>query len=126
MSRGINIYSKITQDILELAELAGNNSTINPELYEKYDVKRGLRDNNGKGVLTGLTEISEIQAFAREGDLAVPAEGKLFYRGIDIEQIISGIMEEKRFGFEEVTYLLLYGAPPSEDQLSIFTKILAG
>lgn len=126
MSRGINIYSKITQDILELAELAGNNSTINPELYEKYDVKRGLRDNNGKGVLTGLTEISEIQAFAREGDLAVPAEGKLFYRGIDIEQIISGIMEEKRFGFEEVTYLLLYGALPSEDQLSKFTKILAG
>jgi citrate synthase len=107
MNRGRNNYSKITQDIVELAELASNKSRINPELYEKFDVKRGLRDINGKGVLTGLTEISEIQAFTKDGDLTVPAEGKLFYRGIDIEQIISGIIKEKRFGFEEVTYLLL-------------------
>jgi citrate synthase len=126
MNRGRNNYSKITQDIVELAELASNKSRINPELYEKFDVKRGLRDINGKGVLTGLTEISEIQAFTKDGDLTVPAEGKLFYRGIDIEQIISGIIKEKRFGFEEVTYLLLYGALPSENQLRKFTKILTG
>lgn len=126
MNSSKNKYSKITQDIVHLAELACNTSTISPELYEKYEVKRGLRDINGKGVLTGLTEISEIQAFIKEGDLTVPAEGKLFYRGIDIEQIISGIMKEKRFGFEEVTYLLLYGALPSENQLSKFTQILAG
>lgn len=126
MGRRKNDYSMITQDIVELTELSCGNSRINPELYEKYDVKRGLRDNNGKGILTGLTEISEIQAFTREGDLTIPAEGKLFYRGIDIEHIISGIIKEKRFGFEEVTYLLLYGSLPSENQLSRFTKILAG
>lgn len=126
MARIKNEYSKVTQEIVELAELACKNSSINPELYEKYDVKRGLRDNNGKGVLTGLTEISEIQAFAREGDLTVPAEGKLYYRGIDIEQIISGIINEKRFGFEEVTYLLLYGVLPTREQLKQFTGILAG
>jgi citrate synthase len=120
------MYSSITQDVVEMAELVSNNSRINPELYEKYEVKRGLRDINGKGVLTGLTEISEIQAFVKEGDLTVPAEGKLFYRGIDVEHIISGIMKEKRFGFEEVTYLLLYGALPSIDQLKKFTGILAG
>ena len=126
MNRRKNNYSEITPDIAELAELAESNSRINPELYERYEVKRGLRDINGKGVLTGLTEISEIQAFAKEGDMTVPAEGKLFYRGIDIEQIISGIMKEKRFGFEEVTYLLLYGALPTENQLRKFTEILSG
>ena len=126
MARRKNEYSKITKDIVELAELASDNSRIDPDLYEKYEVKRGLRDRNGKGVLTGLTEISEIQAFSREGDLTIPAEGKLYYRGVDIEQVISGIMKEKRFGFEEVTYLLLYGVLPTEEQLSKFTKILAG
>jgi citrate synthase len=126
MYRSNNQYSKITQDIVELTELACNMSRINQELYEKYDVKRGLRDINGKGVPTGLTEISEIQAFIQDGDKSVPAEGKLFYRGIDVEQIISGIIKEKRFGFEEVTYLLLYGTLPSENQLKKFNKILAG
>lgn len=126
MYRSNNQYSKITQDIIELAELASNMSRIDQELYEKYDVKRGLRDINGKGVPTGLTEISEIQAFTKVGDISEPAEGKLFYRGIDVEQIISGIIKEKRFGFEEVTYLLLYGALPSANQLKKFNQILAG
>jgi citrate synthase len=121
-----NAYSEITRDIIELTELCKSKSMIDPELYAKYEVKRGLRDINGKGVLTGLTEISEIQSFAKEGDQVVPTEGKLFYRGIDVEQIISGIMREKRFGFEEVTYLLLFGELPTEDELSRFTDILAG
>ena len=126
MNKYNNKYSQITKDIVELSELCKNNSKIDPEFYGKFEVKRGLRDVNGKGVLTGLTEISEIQAFAREGDQMVPADGKLYYRGIDIEQIISGIMKEKRFGFEEVTYLLLYGELPSETQLKKFSSILAG
>ncbi len=126
MKKFENQYSEITQDIVELAELCRRKSTIDPEFYGKFEVKRGLRDVNGKGVLTGLTEISEIQAFAKEGDQMVPAEGKLFYRGIDVEQIISGIIKEKRFGFEEVTYLLLYGELPSENKLRSFTDILAG
>lgn len=121
-----NAYSEITRDIIELTELCKSKSMIDPELYAKYEVKRGLRDINGKGILTGLTEISEIQSFAKEGDQVVPTEGKLFYRGIDVEQIISGIMREKRFGFEEVTYLLLFGELPTEDELSRFTDILAG
>ena len=126
MTRKKNSYSEITQDIVELAELCEKNSTINPELYARYEVKRGLRDVNGRGVLTGLTEISEIQAFAKEGDQLIPAEGKLYYRGIDIEQIIAGIVKEKRYGFEEVTYLLLYGELPTEEELNKFTELLAG
>ncbi len=126
MNKYRNEYSEITQDIIELAELCRDKSKIDPEFYSKFDVKRGLRDVNGKGVLTGLTEISEIQAFEKEGDQMVPAEGKLFYRGIDVEKIISGIIREKRFGFEEVSYLLLYGELPSENQLKKFTEILAG
>ncbi len=121
-----NSYSEITQDIVNLAGLCKEKSVIDPELYSRYDVKRGLRDINGKGVLTGLTEISEIQAFSKEGDQLVPAEGKLFYRGIDVEQIISGIIKEKRFGFEEVSYLLLFGELPGTEQLRKFTDILAG
>ncbi len=126
MNKYKNQYSEITQDIIELADLCREKSKIDPEFYGKFDVKRGLRDVNGKGVLTGLTEISEIQAFEKEGDQMVPAEGKLFYRGIDVEKIITGIMQEKRFGFEEVSYLLLYGELPSKDQLKKFTEILAG
>jgi len=126
MTRKKNSYSEITQDIVELAELCEKNSTINLELYARYEVKRGLRDVNGRGVLTGLTEISEIQAFAKEGDQLIPAEGKLYYRGIDIEQIIAGIVKEKRYGFEEVTYLLLYGELPTEEELNKFTELLAG
>jgi citrate synthase len=121
-----NSYSEITPDIIKLTELCKSKSMIDPELYGKYDVKRGLRDINGKGVLTGLTEISEIQSFIREGDQLIPTEGKLFYRGIDVEQIIAGIMKEKRFGFEEVTYLLLFGELPSKDELDKFIEILAG
>ncbi|HHU05765.1 MAG TPA: citrate/2-methylcitrate synthase [Clostridiales bacterium] len=126
MTRKKNSYSEITQDIVELSVLCEKNSMIDPELYARYEVKRGLRDVNGRGVLTGLTEISEIQAFAKEGDQLIPAQGKLYYRGIDIEQIISGIMDEKRYGFEEVTYLLLYGELPTEEELKKFTQILAG
>lgn len=121
-----NSYSEITPDIIKLTELCKSKSMIDPELYGKYDVKRGLRDINGKGVLTGLTEISEIQSFIREGDQLIPTEGKLFYRGIDVEQIIAGIMKEKRFGFEEVTYLLLFGELPTKDELDRFIEILAG
>ncbi len=121
-----NSYSEITPDIIELTDLCQKNSRINPELYGKYEVKRGLRDINGKGVLTGLTEISEIQSFAKEGDQLVPTEGRLFYRGIDVEQIVSGVIEEKRFGFEEVSYLLLFGELPTEEELKRFKDILAG
>lgn len=120
----MNKYTEITPELRDLADLCKQNTTINPELYAKYDVKRGLRDISGKGVLTGLTEICEILSYTIVDNDYVPCEGKLFYRGIDVEQIISGFIKDNRFGFEEVTYLLLFGELPTEDKLENFKKML--
>ncbi len=120
-----NDYSEITRDIIELTDICREKSRIDPDLYGKYDVKRGLRDINGKGVLTGLTEISEIQSFIKVGDQLVPTEGKLFFRGIDVEDIIAGTMKDNRYGFEEASYLLLFGDLPTKYQLGNFTSLLA-
>ncbi|WP_097014103.1 citrate/2-methylcitrate synthase [Anaerocolumna aminovalerica] len=119
-----NPFSNITPDILELTELCKRNSNINPELYVKYDVKRGLRDVSGKGVLTGLTEIAEVRSYTIVDSELVPCEGKLFYRGIDVEEIVDGFISENRFGFEEVTYLLLFGQLPDKNELQKFTTLL--
>ena len=118
-------YLEITPEIMELTELCLESSTIDPELYSRYEVNRGLRDIHGKGVLTGLTEISEMQAFDMVDGKKTPCEGKLFYRGINVEQLIDGFVEEKRFGFEESTYLLIFGKLPTQKQLSDFTELLA-
>ncbi len=120
-----NPYCEITPELLDLASLCEKNSQIEPELYAKYDVKRGLRDLNGKGVLTGLTEISEICSSKEVDGKSIPCEGKLYYRGIDIEEIVGGSIREKRFGFEEVTYLLLFGDLPNKKQLDDFTRLLS-
>ena len=96
-----NNYSEITQQIREEAALCLQNGKIDPELYGKYQVNRGLRDINGKGVLTGLTEISDIVASVEKDGKSVPCEGELYYRGIDIRQLVDGFMSEDRFGFEE-------------------------
>ena len=121
-----NPYSVITQEILDLSELCRKGSAIDPALYEKLDVKRGLRDINGKGVLAGLTEISEIQSsMVDESGSTIPCEGKLFYHGINIKDLVSGFIREKRFGFEEAVYLLLFGQLPSERQLKDFSALLA-
>lgn len=120
----MNKYTEIIPEILELAELCRKNTVIDPELYMKYDVKRGLRDVSGKGVLTGLTEICEILSYTIVDNDYVPCEGKLYYRGVDVEEIIQGFMKENRFGFEEVTYLLLFGELPKNEQLQEFTKLL--
>ncbi len=118
-------FSKYSQDIMELTKMASKSDIINPKLYEKYDVKRGLRDINGNGVVCGLTEISEIVAFGRdeEGN-KIPADGQLFYRGYDIRELVKGAAG-RRFAFEEATYLLLFGHLPSAAQLSRFCEILA-
>ncbi len=117
-------YSEILPEILELTEKYKNNRIIDPALYAKYEVKRGLRDINGKGVLTGLTEISEIQSIRREGDIELPCEGKLFYRGIDVEKLVEGSKKTKRYAFEEATYLLLFGELPTKEELDLFIKLL--
>ncbi|MBK5243745.1 MAG: citrate/2-methylcitrate synthase [Eubacteriaceae bacterium] len=118
------IFSEITPEIIAYSELCTKNSTIETELYKKFKVNRGLRDLEGNGVLTGLTEISEIQAFTFENGVKIGKEGKLFYRGINVENLVNGFVEEKRFGFEEVTYLLLFGDLPDRKELTDFTKIL--
>ncbi len=120
-----NRFTEITPEIQALAELCKENGSINPELYTKYEVKRGLRDINGKGVLAGLTEISEVRSYTIVDSEMIPCEGKLFYRGVDIDEIVSGFIREKRFGFEEVTYLLLFGDLPNHEQLDTFKKMLA-
>lgn len=107
---------------------------IDPTLYTKYDVKRGLRDINGKGVMAGLTEISEIYAYKLDDEgnylpdeqgRQIPDEGRLYYRGIDVEDVVAGFMEENRFGFEETAYLLLFGELPNKAQLEQFNGVLA-
>ncbi len=120
-----NPYSLITPEISELSALFESNSRIEPALYDKYDVKRGLRDLNGKGVLTGLTVISEIVSSTTVDGKEGPCEGKLYYRGIDVEKLVEGFISENRFGFEEVAYLLLFGKLPDGDQLDKFNEILA-
>ena len=124
MSSNYN-FSKITPDIVSLSELCRKNDGIDPELYTKYDVKRGLRDLNGKGVLAGLTEISEIISSKEVDGQTVPCDGELYYRGYNINDLVAGFTNEKRFGFEEITYLLLFGELPTSEQLNSFSDILA-
>ncbi|MFY9198013.1 MAG: citrate/2-methylcitrate synthase [Acutalibacteraceae bacterium] len=118
-------FSAITPQINDLTELCVENSTIDTALYTKYDVKRGLRDVNGKGVLTGLTEISEIISNKDVDGQSVPCEGQLSYRGYNIEDIISGSHSNGNFAFEESTYLLLFGKLPTQKELYDFKQLLA-
>lgn len=124
MNRADSKFSQIKPEIKELADLCVKNSNIDPELYAKYDVKRGLRDISGRGVLTGLTEIAEVHSYTIRDAEYVPCEGKLFYRGIDIEDIVSGFLKDDRPGFEETTYLLLFGELPTRQQLDDFNRLL--
>lgn len=122
----LNKYSEITPAVAALAKQAVDCSAIDPELYRLYDVKRGLRDLNGNGVLTGLTKISDIRAFNMVDGEKCPADGELFYRGYRIEDLVNGFLADERFGFEEVAYLLLFGHLPDRSALEQFQSILAG
>lgn len=118
-------FSNVTPEIVEFTEICQKNGNIDPELYTKYDVKRGLRDINGKGVLAGLTEISEIISSKTVDGKSVPCEGELYYRGYNINDLVNGFIGKRRFGFEEITYLLLLGELPNEEQLEKFKRIIA-
>ena len=118
-------FSKVTPRIEELAAYCTGNSNIAPDLYLEHNVYCGLRDLNGKGVLTGLTEISEIVSKRKnEKGEEEPCEGELYYRGINVKDIIKGFMKDNRFGFEETTFLLLFGKLPDKKELESFTKLL--
>ena len=100
------------------------NHRIDPLLYQKYDVKRGLRDASGKGVLTGLTEISDVCAYDFVDEQKVPADGRLYYQGVDVRELIEGL-GDKKFGFEETCYLLLFGKLPSTRELQGFISLMS-
>ena len=118
-------FSRITPTLELMAETARKNSRIDPALYEKYAVKRGLRDLSGEGVLTGLTEISEIVSKKKLPDgTSVPCDGELYYRGVNIEDLIRGFVADNRPGFEETVYLLLFGCLPNAETLKKFRRIL--
>lgn len=114
-------YSAITPELLRLTETLERNGVIDRELYDLYRVNRGLRDLNGNGVLTGLTEISEVNGRDPEGK---PIEGELYYRGYPIRDLVRGFLSEGRYGFEEITYLLLFGSLPNRTQLGDFERLL--
>ena len=117
-------YSANTPEINRLAEKMVGNSAIDTDLYTKYNVKRGLRDIDGKGVLTGLTNISTILQNKEVDGKLVPCDGELYYRGYNVNDIIDGILEDDRFGFEEVVYLLLFGEMPNDAELNSFKDLL--
>ena len=120
-----SIFFDITPEIEELALKCETNNEIDKELYTKYEVKRGLRDLNGKGVLAGLTNISDVCASKIVDGKSVPCEGNLYYRGYNIKDIVKGFLDAKHPGFEETTYLLLFGELPTKEQLRDFQDMLA-
>ncbi|MBQ7506698.1 MAG: citrate/2-methylcitrate synthase [Lachnospiraceae bacterium] len=118
-------FSAITPEIMSLSKLCSHASSIDPELYTKYDVKRGLRDLNGRGVLVGLTEISDVNAKKLVNGELVPCDGELYYRGINVQDLVRGIPSDSHFGYEETAYLLLTGNLPKEAELKDFCALLA-
>lgn len=118
-------YSEITPYIKEMAELSNKHNGIEPEMYAHHKVNRGLRDMNGNGVVTGLTEVSKIKAkeLNAEGEF-VPCEGQLYFRGINVRDLVAGFRTDDRFGFEETVYLLLFSELPNTAQLERFEKEL--
>lgn len=115
---------EMPDSVRKLAELCVKNDKIAPELYAKYDVKRGLRDLQGKGVVAGLTEISEICSVKTIDGREEPAPGELYYRGYNIKDLVKGFINDDRFGYEETAYLLLFGELPDENQMKEFNEIL--
>lgn len=120
-----NYFSEITPEIIRLSNASKDAGIIDTELFVKYEVKRGLRDLNGKGVLAGLTNISDVRANKIVNGEQIPTHGRLFYRGYDVKDLIDGCTKENRFGFEEITYLLLFNKLPNDQELSDFSKLLS-
>ncbi len=114
-----NEMDNIRNEIEQLQDILDHNRRIDKNLYLEYDVKRGLRDASGKGVLTGLTEISDVVAFDLIDGNKVPCDGRLYYQGVNVVDFIKGL-GDRRFGFEEATYLLIFGKLPTKSQLDSF------
>jgi len=117
------LSERLDEQFDRLVQECMSSSAIDLGLYQEYDVKRGLRDSTGKGVLTGLTEISDVTGYNVVEGVKEPADGRLYYQGYDINSLIGTDME-KRFSFEETTYLLLFGMLPTASQLKVFIDVL--
>ena len=113
----------VDEKVQKLVEYSMKSGQIDVDLYAEYDVKRGLRDSSGKGVLTGLTEISDVVSFGYIDGEKVPIDGELYYQGVNVEDLVRG-EANRRFAFEETTYLLLFGKLPTRQQLREFIDIL--
>lgn len=121
----MNSFSQITPYIEKMAKVSDESNHILPEMYKEHNVFRGLRDTEGKGVVTGLTEISFIKSKeVKEDGTSVPCEGQLSYRGIDINDLVEGFMNDDRFGFEETVFLLLFSHLPNKAELEEFKETL--
>lgn len=116
---------EITPEILYLSKMCEDSNAIEKELYFKHNVKRGLRDLDGRGVIAGLTNISDVCASRDEDGVRIPIEGNLYYRGYNIKDLVKGFLADGHYGFEEMTYLLLFGELPTANELSAFTNMLA-
>lgn len=115
----------VTEEIEMLTAKCVKNTTIDTGLYSEYDVKRGLRDINGNGVRAGLTKVSRINASKIVDGKTVPCDGELFYRGYNVKDLTDGFLSDSRYGFSEMTYLLLFGELPNKEELAIFSKAMA-
>ena len=109
----------------QYADICRQSTTLPYELYDEYQVKKGLRDKNGDGVRAGLTNISRIESFEYINGERIPCDGRLYYRGINVQDLVRGFLSDDRFGFEETAYLLLFGRLPDAGQLEEFTRMLA-
>lgn len=110
--------------VCEHAKIAERNNTINPEFYQRYNLKRGLRNENGTGVMVGLTAVSSVVGYILEDGVKKPTEGKLYYRGIDLKDIVEGYKSNQIRGFEETIYLLLFGQLPDQNDLEDLCQVL--
>ncbi len=113
------------EDIDYLCKLYRKNNHINPDAYERYGVKRGLRNSDGTGVMAGITQICNVHGYYIMDGERQPVDGKLLYRGININDIVNACLNENRYGFEETVWLLLFGTLPTEEQLQLFRDLLA-
>lgn len=117
---------QLNEFMQRLEEITVKASQIDKELFETYNVKRGLRNQDGSGVLVGLTNIGDVIGYEKKDGQVIPREGKLFYRGLDVEDMVHGFQQDKRHGFDETVYLLLTGKLPNKEDLDTFSTYMAG
>jgi len=115
---------EIEEHLNDLLQLTKEMNVIPAELYYKYNVKRGLRNSDGTGVLVGLTSIGEVHGYSIEDSDKIPAQGKLLYRGLELKELATACLEEDRHGFEEICFLILFGVLPNKEQLKDFKDLL--